>query len=667
MDKLIEVIQGVLQDILQDVLSINDIMNDKEKKRTFESIMSRYHFLSEHIAEVVPQQILDEYASAYSEAGQALRQVGLGNQLTGNLSNFVHMNAVAELANQTVEDLQASIRTAQMYGISSIQGKLEAIQTAMANGTLAGWNRKKVTAAVKQEFMDIGLTSFITVDGRKLPLDFYSQTVTRTKMRQANTQAHYERYKENGVKYVQISHRAMTCHICAKRNGIIMTIGEHREAGVPHWEDVGLPPFHPNCRHTIRPIVSLEGRDIKRFNDNVDPRTGEESERYKLEQAIRRKANQEKKEWQRMRASGEEGVPNTLAGYRRMKRRNDSKWQDLQSRYAASMETVKEAKGINPTVRGSNPDSLNRRPPQKKSAPVEKWHPMKTDLYREWNEQVTKGKPIIEAAEWNEKQFKAIEEIFGYDITKEGMLHTFNPDPKRFKMVEKQFDVTSNAQYSEAKLRYDIHEADGTLVGTVRRNVIKMNGTYYIKNDLMELMPEYHGQDLATKIYFKSEQLWRKIAEGAPINISLLANLDVGVYAWTRHGFAFKDDDRDSVLEGLKKHIDESLRVKMRAGEYGEVDKERWKTLKPQLEQEYLNKLGYNNYDEIQHPWQFAALDDGETHSIQGMVNTRNPDAKLGKYIIFKNLGSWNGIKRLNQGHDGEIISDLYYELKGVK
>ncbi|AKQ08570.1 putative minor capsid protein [Bacillus phage PBC5] len=667
---------------MQDVLSINDIMNDKEKKRTFESIMSRYDFLSEHIAEVVPQQILDEYASAYSEAGQALRQVGLGNQLTGNLSNFVHMNAVAELANQTIEDLQASIRTARMYGISSIQGKLEAIQTAMANGTLAGWNRKKITAAVKQEFMNIGLTSFVTVDGRKLPLDFYSQTVTRTKTRQANTQAHYERYKENGVKYVQISHRAMTCHICAKRNGIIMTIGDHREAGVPHWEDVGLPPFHPNCRHTIRPIVSLEGRDIKRFNDNVDPRTGEESERYKLEQAIRRKANQEKKEWQRMRASGEEGVPNTLGGYRRMKRRNDAKWQDLQSRYAASMETIKEAKAINPTVRGSNPDSLNRRPPQKKAEPV-KWTREGTNTYKDWESRITQGQGIYEKAltleegsmQRDRMNPEAIKNILGEHTTMEGLKYTFNPDESRFDVKPKGLTFVENEQFSRGDLAFDlIDKATGKKAGYIKRQVyyIKSLDKYVVDNALFELEREFQGKDMATNIYFKSEQLWRRVANGKPLDIKVTANIDVGVYAWTRHGFEFKDpDDIREMRRALGKHLDKTAQAQILADIKGgslsiqdfEPNKE---TYYAQYYDRILNKLGYNNINEIEHPWQWAALDDGESYELSGGANIKG-SGKLGKHLIFDTLFSWDGVKKLNQGSIGEKVSDMYYELKGVK
>lgn len=354
MDKLIALIRGVLEDIHSDVLGTTNYYSAKERNALFESIMSRYDSLSEYLGGAIPQEIVNSYRQGFNEANTLAEAEGLG-KLSGSLKGMVHLEAVQDLAISTVLDLQAAIRTAQQIGIHTIESELRNTQDLIAKGLLAG-NSKEITASrVAESFRAVGLTSFITRDGKRLPLDFYSQTVVRTKSKQANVAGAVNRYKENGVTLVQVSRHGATCAECAKREGMILSLtGEHE--GVPSAEVVGLPPYHPNCQHSIKPIVDLAGRDIKPWRPNVDGRTEMQKRNYQEEQAIRRKANEEKKAYAKLVAQLGDDAPKTIGAYRRMKRANDEKWKDLQRRYNESIRALRPTKAINPAIQFNSDD-----------------------------------------------------------------------------------------------------------------------------------------------------------------------------------------------------------------------------------------------------------------------------------------------------------------------
>jgi len=80
---------------------------------------------------------------------------------------------------------------------------------------------------------------------------YYFNMVARTEMINASTAAIKTVTKEYGLELVQVSEHFNSCPVCAPFQGQIYAIsGRH-----PMYEEAGeLPPFHPYCRHFIRPI-----------------------------------------------------------------------------------------------------------------------------------------------------------------------------------------------------------------------------------------------------------------------------------------------------------------------------------------------------------------------------------------------------------------------------
>jgi hypothetical protein len=253
---------------------------------------------------------------------------------------------------------------------------------------------------------------------------------------------------------------------------------------------------------------------------------------------------------------------------------------------------------------------------------------------------------------------ETIDNIYGSRVTMEGLGNTYNPDRSKYDVVVSELRARppKDGRYvSEIKL--DLKDKNGYQIGTIKRTIIKTAKRYLVSNDYFEIHSAHQGGGIAANLYFKQEQLFKSVAKGMPIKIVVHANIDVGGYAWTRYGFDFKDEDEREQFEiSLERHLKIQSHKEAKAMGLGGADLDR---MTKELIKKKLAKLGYNSVDEIKHSWQFAALDDGEQHPYDGKK------VSLGKLLM---LGSdWEGSKELNVGSDGEKISNLYYEQKGIK
>ena len=80
---------------------------------------------------------------------------------------------------------------------------------------------------------------------------YQAERLVRTETNYALTQGHLNGYKEAGVKKYEILAKidSRTSAICKKKDGDIIEIEEGVEVGE------NCPPFHPNCRTTIIPVI----------------------------------------------------------------------------------------------------------------------------------------------------------------------------------------------------------------------------------------------------------------------------------------------------------------------------------------------------------------------------------------------------------------------------
>ena len=108
-------------------------------------------------------------------------------------------------------------------------------------------------------------------DGTSAPGELYAEMVVRTTTRQAVVQGQVDRMASHGVNLARVSTHSSSCPICIPLEGKLIsldgTVSEYQ--GEPVADSSSLPPLHPNCRHTIYPVVAAVDATRERMAANA--------------------------------------------------------------------------------------------------------------------------------------------------------------------------------------------------------------------------------------------------------------------------------------------------------------------------------------------------------------------------------------------------------------
>ncbi|AYP68819.1 minor capsid protein 2 [Bacillus phage vB_BpsM-61] len=392
-DAIVELSRQAINDVLASVGSAGDLLDDEVKSRTVMGIAARMDQLGADMNATIGGDLARAYMDGLSSADPLMKQVGKDVTVSG-INQAYHIAAVDQIVGDTMTDLNAAIRTAKRDSIEKIDQVLDGVKNEIGKGLIMGEGSLVASDRVMEQFASNGMTSFITSDGKALPLDFYAQTVTRTKYRQANTDGACNRYREAGVYHVQVDETGSTCPVCSLYEGMVIALDEEHAEGFPVGGiDVPLPPYHPNCEHTVRPYMMEyhSTADIERqkekwedFDPEQDNRTEAEKNLYDQTQAIRREARAEEKEYAILKATAgpDDDIPATLGAFRRQKRKDDKKWNQLQSDYKKNVKvfddegpgpgTPRRKAGVSMGPKRTPPKKTRIAPKRSKSDPVGK-------------------------------------------------------------------------------------------------------------------------------------------------------------------------------------------------------------------------------------------------------------------------------------------------------
>lgn len=182
-------------------------------------------------------------------------------------------------------------------------------------------------------------------------------------------------------------------------------------------------------------------------------------------------------------------------------------------------------------------------------------------------------------------------------------------------------------------------------MGSIYRTIgVDDEGELHVMNDEFTLDNEHHGKGVGAVIYNQSEQYWKHISKGYPVNITLKANISIGTYAWAKKGFDFaepKDLDRAHNLFRLF------------------CQKQGFNP------QDVAKENGFNKASEIKHAWEFATLKyKQDNYDLKSLVNSEYEDevkgvGHFGKAFMMGGLVSWSGKKVLNKDDITEQVSDI--------
>lgn len=320
------------------LIAARNILDEREKNKMIRNINSLMEQSETDVETLVSDELANEYQQELTRAVKMLN--GKGVNFATSLDSVVHKGALEIILQDTMLDMRAAYRTANKRLVDNIEKTLGSVKKDIADGVMYGNTRQKTVKRVYDDFLEKGLTSFTTVDGKELPLDFYAETVTRTKTSTARIKAHSETYKEAGVNLMEVVGASDPCPICgAYHNKVFSTDGQDER--FPHVDVENIFPLHPNCRCSVLPYVieyeeeeDIQNKinDSKNFDPKKDDRTEEQKKAYKDMQDARRKARQEMKDYDKIKSVLGNDAPKTLGAYRRMKREKSKGYIKLQSK-----------------------------------------------------------------------------------------------------------------------------------------------------------------------------------------------------------------------------------------------------------------------------------------------------------------------------------------------
>jgi hypothetical protein len=235
--------------------------------------------------------------------------------------------------------------------------------------------------------------------------------------------------------------------------------------------------------------------------------------------------------------------------------------------------------------------------------------------------------------------------------TVEGVEHVFS-DPQGsyrsellaafIKMGDASMQIGSDVPVCH--LSFTMKDSKGKSMGMMSRRVArKKDGSLAVYNAIFELEQEHMSTGIAKKIYRRSEQYWKHLAQDKPIDMRLTANISIGVYSWAGEGFDFADQyDLNTARDNLKKFCSDN-----------DIDLN-----------EVLKHNNYNNLDELKHSWDFSTLEDDYEYKLEETAPEQyKSDIKgyghVGKAFMLGGMGSWHGKKILNDGGLSEQIGDI--------
>lgn len=355
-ERLLRLLQGIVLDIFRTV-GETDWSKERQERVAKERIVELLKRFDVAVDEIIPEVIAQEYFGGVDAASNLLADeaidvstetaLGTGGKIAEEFRKPVYLDSFKQVLEDTFLDLKAATRTAEMSAITTIEKTVSNVKDEISKGLIQGNNRKTIQAAVAKAFREDGMTAFITSDGKSLPLDFYAMTVTRTKMREAGVQGSAARYEDNGQDLVKVEGNGDSCAVCARYRGMIYSLrGETGGYPVAGEGDARLPTYHPNCRCTLSPYVISrkseqeieEGKKRNaEFDPNDDRRTKAQKAQYEKEQKARKKAREELKQFMRFNAALGADNFKSLGSFRKAKRENSPKFQELQSAYRSAM------------------------------------------------------------------------------------------------------------------------------------------------------------------------------------------------------------------------------------------------------------------------------------------------------------------------------------------
>jgi len=256
-DSLVAIYRQAAADVLQILARASSTAAQRIRAR---ALLIQYHEilagLDDEAAAWISTNLPLNYQAGITFADQEmrrLRRVGINTRPTKpQVFALVNREAVA----LAVQEMQRTLLFANAEIGRRVDDLFRRVGIeATAKGIAEGWTRIETSTEIKEQLVSKGRLLFTDRLGRDWDLDRYTEMVARTTTRQANVQGTVDRLLDHGVQLAQVSAHGAADFCRYYENVVVSLTGEPLDGYPPLSAINGGPPFHPNCRHVLRPFV----------------------------------------------------------------------------------------------------------------------------------------------------------------------------------------------------------------------------------------------------------------------------------------------------------------------------------------------------------------------------------------------------------------------------
>lgn len=188
-------------------------------------------------------------------------------------------------------------------------------------------------------------------------------------------------------------------------------------------------------------------------------------------------------------------------------------------------------------------------------------------------------------------------------------------------------------------MNMELKNDKGDIVGNCTRTFHRdSNSTIHHFNDELDIKEQYQNIGIANDLYDRQIQLLKHMSRGHVAYNHLTANISVGKYAWAGKGYDFKNQ---SELNSARKRLTTFCKAQG-------IDTD---TL--------VQQCGYNSINDINHSWQFAALDNGKKYTLSDKhYSNIKGEGHFGKAFMLGGMSMWEGVLAINANSLGEKLNN---------
>ena len=237
---------------------------------------------------------------------------------------------------------------------------IEATAEKLTTGQTVREMHKNLEKKLEQQ----NLTAVEYANGTKMPIEKYAETVARSTTAETQNKAKVIQGQDWGYDLVRFTEHSPTCEVCSMYQGRVYALTKEAANGkykgskgqalhFPYLYDTalisGYSTIHPNCRHrlSVLPAGAYTAAEMEEFSRKSmqpfeDMRSDKERKAYAQEQAVKRKRNESRKQYEKIKTALPNDAPKTFAAFVKMKSAKSERYKELLKDYRTVIGIAKE-------------------------------------------------------------------------------------------------------------------------------------------------------------------------------------------------------------------------------------------------------------------------------------------------------------------------------------